>query len=56
MSYPEVLIEFMLDCPKDDMHYFIYGLIKNALKRVYVKDKEMGYEEFVEKSSVSYLF
>lgn len=31
MTFPDILKEFMLDCPIPDMHYFVYGLIKTAL-------------------------
>jgi hypothetical protein len=32
MTYSEILTEFMLDCPIGDIHYFIFGMIKTALK------------------------
>jgi len=36
-----------------DMHYFFVGLMKNALKKAYKRERKMAYEDFKEKSSIS---
>jgi len=46
----------MLDCPIEDMHYFIYGIIKTALKKVYKKDREHSYETFIKESNIHKFF
>ena len=50
-TYPDIVKEFLVDCPIKDMKYFVTGLLKVAIKNAYSESKELPYEEF-EQSSI----
>ena len=49
--YPEILKEFLVDCPIPDMKYFVVGLLKVALRNAYIECKDMSLADF-EKSTL----
>ena len=58
MTYHEILEEYMLECPIEDMRYFMFGLIKSALTAISLYENEEcnSYKEFLFKSSVPDFF
>eukprot|EP00330_Aristerostoma_sp_ATCC50986_P003550 CAMPEP_0114602088 /NCGR_PEP_ID=MMETSP0125-20121206/24715_1 /TAXON_ID=485358 ORGANISM="Aristerostoma sp., Strain ATCC 50986" /NCGR_SAMPLE_ID=MMETSP0125 /ASSEMBLY_ACC=CAM_ASM_000245 /LENGTH=90 /DNA_ID=CAMNT_0001811983 /DNA_START=40 /DNA_END=313 /DNA_ORIENTATION=+ len=42
----EIIKEFLIDCAVEDMRYFVYGLLKLAMKTVYEPLKNIPYEEY----------
>eukprot|EP01016_Furgasonia_blochmanni_P013485 TRINITY_DN1689_c0_g1_i14.p1 TRINITY_DN1689_c0_g1~~TRINITY_DN1689_c0_g1_i14.p1 ORF type:complete len:603 (+),score=142.15 TRINITY_DN1689_c0_g1_i14:66-1874(+) len=52
---PDVIKEFLVDCPIADMRYFVYGVLRYAFKSQYdVEVKECAtYEEYKEKAQTA---
>lgn len=44
--YPDILKEFLIDCPILDMKYFVVGLLRVALKNAYTECKDLSPAEF----------